>query len=784
MLLEKLPPIMKKEEKKRKKKTRHVENSSLSLEDSMIADKSDDGVEETMDSANTEKVHTKELKRLRHKDPEFYDYLKEHDEELLKFNDDGTDGDDSENEAIDTGSLDEDIDYDSEASTGDVRQKVKLQQTPAKHITSEMIDLWCEGIKKHEKFAAIRSLLQAFRIACHHGDDGENRFTIISSSVFNKVMLFVLNEMDGILRGLIKFPLSGGKKETVLELTTTIVWKKYGHLVRLYLGNTLHVLNQMTDEQMIAFTLKRIKDSAVFLAAFPVLLRKYLKVVLHFWSIGGSSLQVVSFLFLRNVCVRLGSDCLDTCLKGIYKAYVLICKIKGKYASVSKLKQVRFLGNCVTELYGIDLPISYQHAFSSIRQLAIVLRNALSEKPKGKKEDVLKGKRGSKKQEGSSKNKKEAYLKVYDWQFINCLELWTNVICTYNSDADIHHLAYPLTQIIFGVARLVPTARYLPIRLQCARMLNRIGFSTSMFLPVSALLLDVLEFKELSEPPVGPGKGVDLLTRKLVGKPTLKTRAFQEACILSIVDLLAEHFAQWSYSVCFFELSFITIVRLRNFCKIARIDLFRKEVKELIRQVEANSIFTNAKRSILEYGPSDPCVDSFLKAEKESQSSPLSQFSANLKKRTQQRSNVLLNSSVVVGEQSFRNKPSSDREEDGNIDDDVSDDNVNSEEGNSAFSSSWLPDPKVGLAKIKRGKEQHHQEIKEEKQDFLEEEDVVEDLILSSDDDELLSSSASEDEKDDDDKEGVVKVKKKRHRPPTKKKKSKKNLKKKIKMNE
>lgn len=160
-----------------------------------------------------------------------------------------------------------------------MRQKVKLQQTPAKHITSEMIDLWCEGIKKHEKFAAIRSLLQAFRIACHHGDDGENRFTIISSSVFNKVMLFVLNEMDGILRGLIKFPLSGGKKETVLELTTTTVWKKYGHLVRLYLGNTLHVLNQMTDEQMIAFTLKRIKDSAVFLAAFPVLLRKYLKVI-------------------------------------------------------------------------------------------------------------------------------------------------------------------------------------------------------------------------------------------------------------------------------------------------------------------------------------------------------------------------------------------------------------------------------------------------------------------------------------------------------------------------
>lgn len=163
-----------------------------------------------------------------------------------------------------------------------MEKKVKLQPTPAKIITSEMIDLWCEGINKYENFSAIRSLLRAFRTACHHGDDGENGFTIVSSSVFNKVMLFVLNEMDGVLRELLKFPISGGKKETVLELTTTTLWKKYGPLIRLYLGNTLHVLNQMTDEQMIAFTLKRVKDSAVFLAAFPVLLRKYLKVYVPF----------------------------------------------------------------------------------------------------------------------------------------------------------------------------------------------------------------------------------------------------------------------------------------------------------------------------------------------------------------------------------------------------------------------------------------------------------------------------------------------------------------------
>lgn len=112
----------------------------------------------------------------------------------------------------------------------------------------------------------------------------------------------------------------------------------------------------------------------------------------------------------------------------------------------------------------------------------------------------------------------KAYLKVYDWQFLCCLELWTGVICAYSSDHDFRLLAYPLTQIIFGVARLVPTARYFPIRLRCARMLNRISASTGSFIPVSLLLLDMLEMKELNNPPVGGvGKAVDLFTRKLVG---------------------------------------------------------------------------------------------------------------------------------------------------------------------------------------------------------------------------------------------------------------------------
>lgn len=102
---------------------------------------------------------------------------------------------------------------------------------------------------------------------------------------------------------------------------------------------------------------------------------------------------------------------------------------------------------------------------------------------------------------------------MYQWKFIHCLELWTGAVCAYSSQSELRPVAYPLAQIITGVARLVPTARYTPLRIRCVRMLNRIAASTGTFIPVSMLLVDMLEMKELNRPPSGGvGKGVDLRT--------------------------------------------------------------------------------------------------------------------------------------------------------------------------------------------------------------------------------------------------------------------------------
>ncbi|KAL6569778.1 Nucleolar Complex 2 protein [Orobanche minor] len=638
------------------------------------------------------KEHIGTLKKLQEKDPEFYEFLKEHDKELLEFSEEDldenvqTDADEEEETDIDNV---EHIDGEAE----------KAAEPSRNVITNDMVDSWCDAIRNGAKLGAVRSLMRAFRSACHYGDDGggddpTTKFSTMSSSVFNKIMLFVLTEMDGIFRGLLRLPPSGGKKEMIVDLMTKRPWKNYNHLVKSYLGNALHVLNQMTDNEMIAFMLRHLKSSSVFLAGFPALLRKYIKVALHFWGTGGGALPVASFLFLRDCCIRLGSDCLDDCVRGITSNFSLAMILKQTFSCSMKKKT----------------------------------KNKGSDEPSGSKKD--KGKEAP-----SSSKKKETFRKVYQWKYINSLELWTGVVCAYSSEADLKPLAYPLTQIITGVARLLPSACYSPLRLRCVRMLNRISASTGTFIPISLILLDMLDMKELHRPPTGGvGKAVDLFSILKVSKSTLKTRAFQEACVLSVVEELTEHLAQWSYSIAFLELSFVPSVRLRNFCKSTKVDRFRKEMRHLIRQIELNSDYINKKRTRISFLPNDPAADSFLEDEKKSGTSPLSQYVASLRKRAQDRNSALMESSVRVGDHStkYGNKTSDD-------DDDGYDDSEDEET--------------AGLLLPGNSNKNKHKLEKNVKRKNMEpsvatavDEDIIEDFVLSSDEDYLVNDAPDEEE--------------------------------------
>jgi nucleolar complex protein 2 len=89
--------------------------------------------------------------------------------------------------------------------------------------------------------------------------------------------------------------------------------------------------------------------------------------------------------------------------QGVYRAYVSNARMMtGEGAATLGL-----MGRCCVELYGLDTGAAYEHAFTYIRQLAVLLRGALAAKTK------------------------DAFREVYCWQTINSLDLWTKIVAAY-----------------------------------------------------------------------------------------------------------------------------------------------------------------------------------------------------------------------------------------------------------------------------------------------------------------------------------------------------------------
>ncbi|XP_057840602.2 nucleolar complex-associated protein 2 isoform X1 [Cryptomeria japonica] len=563
-------------------------------------------------------THMKELEKLKEKDPKFVKFLKKHKKEFLHSDNDDDNGNNSEEkenvkEGVKTRKREES------------NQKIP-RPSSKKLVTTAQIDAWCDEIKEKQNMGALHCLLRAFQTACHYGDGEEYDFSsniiITNSKVFNKIVIFVLCEMDGIFRKFLGLPNVGGKRETIIEMQDTARWTKLGRLIKSYFVSTLYLLNQMADNQIISFTLQCLRRSIIFLAAFPSYLQKILKVALQLWGTGGESLSAVSFLFIRDAAILLGSNCLDLCLKRIYKVFVSNCKI----VSAANLQQIHFLKNCVVELYGFDLANGYKQAFVFIERLGMVLQHALTV------------------------NTKEAIKKACSWQYINCLDLWVKFLCAYAKSIDLKSLSYAMAQIIIGVSRLVTTTHYAPLKLHCVKMLNTLASASGTFIPVASLLFEVLECKELEKATTsGAGIVCDFSTMLKVPKAMLKAHAFQEECMYSVLNHLTEHLAQWSHDIAFPELAFITLIHLQRFHEKTNLDRFRRQVKQLMDQVQCNVEYVKKKREEVSFSPKDhAAVCSFLQAEKENGSSMLSKFYANLQQKGELRKASLQKDSVHI----------------------------------------------------------------------------------------------------------------------------------------
>ena len=297
---------------------------------------------------------------------------------------------------------------------------------------------------------------------------------------------------------------------------------------------------------------------------FPRLAETMLKILTTLWSApidSSEDYQVVrlhAFLRIRQLAMTQPFPFIEECLKKLYLAYAQRAKFATASSVTSALPTLTFMGNCVVELYSLDYHSSYQHAFIYIRQLALHLRTAMQRKTP------------------------EAMGAVYCWQFLHCLKLWVAVLteaCQVDDDMEgnyisnntedqlLRSLIFPLTQVILGTARLIPSTRYLPLRLHCVRLLQQLASAAEIFLPTTSILLDVFDLNELSQPPKKVHKSniqPIALTLRLRADNPLRSMEEMEMCLSEVFVLLNREIDLYQYSAGFPEFSVRICQRLRK----------------------------------------------------------------------------------------------------------------------------------------------------------------------------------------------------------------------------
>ncbi|EOA23637.1 hypothetical protein CARUB_v10016835mg [Capsella rubella] len=472
-----------------------------------------------------------------------------------------------------------------------------------KVLSGSVLGTCCDLVDEEQSVQALVRLLNWYRAACHYGHEPSGIaspdicYDIEDNETYAKVMIFVLQKADHTFRNILGLS-DSSNKEKILKLKNNPKWDSLKPLVKSFLRSTMYLVKHAADSEMIIFGVTQLRVSIVFFAAFPDLLKKLIKISIHLWVTGEDTLSQQAFLTLKDISMVFNSECFDTCLINMYKAFLHDCDIP----KANSEQRLLFLRDSLVELCSQDVQKSYTKASVSITQLAKLLKMALTTK------------------------NKEAVEKIHSGQYTNCVDLWVNFIAANVQDCDLKPLVYTIVQVINGVAQLIIGPRYLLLRVKCIQWLNQLSRTSGIFIPIASLVLDMLEYKTTND---GEKQEQELQAVSTVKLPKnwLKSQNFQEQCIFSVIEVLAVHFAQWSFHISFPELATIPIMRLKYFYERSNMEGLKRVVKRFIEQVESNIEFVQRKRDDATFSPNDQqSADMFMQLEKQNAKAPYTQY--------------------------------------------------------------------------------------------------------------------------------------------------------------
>uniref|UniRef100_A0AAX7VB90 Nucleolar complex protein 2 homolog n=1 Tax=Astatotilapia calliptera TaxID=8154 RepID=A0AAX7VB90_ASTCA len=555
--------------------------------------------------------HKEQLSRLKSKDPEFYKFLQENDQALLNFDD--TDSSDDEDERgyhklpskLEEASSGDEEDDDDEYAAKSSKKAKKGADTIK--VTDKMIDDWKVAMKKEPTAHLFREVTQAFKaaVATTKGEEGgHTKSTIFTLVSFLIDCLGVAEKREKRTCSLISLFVLRFVRRSVLP-SSSPRWQKNQMDIKMYLSGVVQLLSSLTEATVICAVLKHTNQLVPYYLCLPKQCRHLIKQLMKQWSTGEETSRVLAFLALNKICRQKQETYLNPILKQMYISYVQNCK----FTSPNVLPMINFMQRTLTEMYALDTQVTYQHAFIYIRQLAIHLRNAMTMK------------------------KKETYQSVYNWQYIHCLFLWCRVLSTLHPSEVLQPLIYPLCQVIIGTMKLVPTARYYPLRMHCCRALTLLSGSTNTFVPVLPFLLEIFQQVDFNKKPGRISKKpINFAVILKLNKVNLIEKAYKDGMIDQLYDLILDYFHTQASSIGFPELALPTIIQLKAFLKECKVANYSKPVRQLLEKIQENSSHITGRRQKATFGVADATAVAAWEKQIQEEGTPLSKYYSQWKK--------------------------------------------------------------------------------------------------------------------------------------------------------